>query len=210
MDAFALRLAADRERIRSLAQGSQGRIVIISEPTAAYPRCELELRYATAASPAYPSARREASRVSILFGERYPFLPPSASFLTPIHHPNVYPSGLVCLGTRWLASEGMDLFVQRLIRLMTFDPLLVNVHSAANPAALHWYLQARAQHPEAFPTERVTFDARDTGGNVRWHEQETQRVVIDCPRCRGKLRLPAGRRGVVRCPRCGAEFEATT
>lgn len=210
MDAFALRLGVDRERLRALARDSQGRIVVISEPTAADARCELELRYVTAASPAYPHVRRDASRVSIMFGERYPFLPPSASFLTPIHHPNVYPSGLVCLGTRWLASEGMDLFVQRLVRLMTFDPLLVNVHSAANAVALHWYLQTRAQHPEAFPTERVAFDMRVAGGQVHWHEEESERVVIDCPSCRGKLRLPAGRRGIVRCPRCGAEFQATT
>ncbi|MBI4754871.1 MAG: hypothetical protein HY778_05475 [Betaproteobacteria bacterium] len=159
MDAFALRLAADQQRLDALAAASGGRVMVLAAPAAHSPRLEVLLRYPTAAGPDYPVRRSEESRLAVSLGARYPFQPPVATFLTPVFHPNVFPSGVVCLGARWLPSEGMDLFLQRVIRLMTFDPLLVNIHSAAHPRALHWYLQARAAHPGAFPGERVDFGA---------------------------------------------------
>lgn len=213
MSAFALRLAADRERLRALAKDSCGQVVIRREPTATFAGCELELHYATAGSPAYPATRQPVSVLVIAFGDRYPFLPPSATFRTPIYHPNVYPSGLVCLGSRWLPSEGIDLFLQRVIRLMTFDPLLVNENSAAHPAALHWYRRARAAHPAAFPSEPPAFDAQarlGARGNVRWQAADDTRVRRDCPYCGSKLRLPGGRRGSVCCPSCRGEFSTET
>jgi ubiquitin-protein ligase len=209
-DPLALRLAADRERLAALAAASGGRIVVLAQPTPVRARFELALHYPTAPSAAYPRERQETTRLAIELPERYPFQPPVAVVSTPIHHPNVFASGLVCLGAKWLPSEGMDLFVQRLIRLFTFDPLLVNVHSVANAAALHWYLQAVRQHPDAFPSERVAFAAARQAGGVRWQEAAPERVRRDCPHCGAGLRLPAGRHGSVRCPRCGADFEAAT
>jgi len=105
--------------------------------------------------------------------------------------------------------------VQRLARLLTFDPLLVNVASAANRDAAAWYERARRQHPQAFPSDRPEFGttaARRAGARVRWQETPADdgRVDYRCPGCSRTLRLPSGRAGRVLCPGCGARFEART
>lgn len=210
----AVRLAADLDRLRALAAASHGRIILVTAPTPGSPRFVLDLAFVTAGSSAYPADRRTTSRLVIDLPARYPFLPPSATLTTPIFHPNVYPSGLVCLGTKWLPSEGMDLFLRRIVQLVTFDPLIVNTQSVANPAALHWYAQALRKSPRAFPTDRVelaTPDAREA--RIHWSESGAAapvRVIRQCPRCGTSLRLPAGRRGTVRCPKCARGFEADT
>jgi hypothetical protein len=211
--ASSVRLAADTDRLRALAAASGDRIGLVALPAAGSPRFVLDLRFVTAGSPSYPAERRPSSRLVIDLPARYPFMPPAATVTTPIFHPNVYPSGLVCLGTKWLASEGMDLFVRRIAQLITFDPLIVNVHSAANAAALHWYVQALRKHPHAFPSDRVDIAApEEPGAQIRWNEaaRDDARVVRSCPHCGTRLRLPAGRRGTVRCPKCARGFEADT
>ncbi|MCK7510184.1 MAG: hypothetical protein MZV70_43195 [Desulfobacterales bacterium] len=161
-----VRLQSDLERLRALAASSDGRIVLLSGPTAAAPYASLDLRYATAGSDRYPVERREQTRISISLPARYPFQPPMASVQTSVWHPNVFASGTICLGTKWSPTEGLDLFVQRLARLLTFDPLLVNTASAANREAAAWYERARRQHPQAFP---------DRSPGVRSHHGTTSR-----------------------------------
>jgi hypothetical protein len=210
-----IRLQADHERLHALAVASAGRIELLEGPTTAAPRAKVELRYAVARSERYPADVTRQTRLDISLPDRYPFQPPAAVVLTPVWHPNVFPSGTICLGTKWLASEGLDLFVQRIARLLTFDSLLVNTASAANRAASEWYERTRRQRPEAFPSDRPQFDAAMPGaahGRVGWRDAVTDdgRVAHPCPSCRRTLRLPAGRRGRVRCPGCGASFEAST
>jgi Ubiquitin-conjugating enzyme len=210
----SVRLAADTERLRALAAASGGRIAVVALPAPGSPRFVLDLGFATAGSSAYPAARRTTTRVHIDLPARYPFMPPAATIATPIFHPNVYPSGLVCLGTKWLPSEGMDLFVRRIAQLVTFDPLIVNAQSAANPAALHWYVQALRKFPQAFPTDRIDIETPDAqDARIRWNEATAAgaaRVIRKCPHCGAGLRLPVGRRGTVRCPKCARGFEADT
>lgn len=210
-----IRLQSDLERLQALATTSGGRIALHSGPTAASPYAIVELRYATAGSDRYPLERHEQTRVSIALPARYPFQPPLATVQTPIWHPNVFASGVICLGTRWSPTEGLDLFVQRLARLLTFDPLLVNTASAANREAAAWYERARRQHPQAFPSDRPEFEAtagRGARARVRWQETPANDGRVDrrCPGCARTLRLPSGRTGRVRCPGCGARFEART
>ena len=210
-----IRLQSDLERLQALAATSAGRIALHSGPTAASPFAIVELRYATAGSQRYPLERREQTRISIALPTRYPFQPPLATVQTPIWHPNVFASGTICLGTRWSPTEGLDLFVQRLARLLTFDPLLVNIASAANREAAAWYERARRQHPQAFPSDHPSFEAtpvRRAGGRVRWQEAPADdgRVPYRCPGCARTLRLPSGRAGHVRCPGCGTRFEVHT
>ena len=212
--ASPVRLEADVDRLRALADGSRGKIGIVALAAPGSPRFVLDLGFATAGSSRYPVDRRTHTRLVISLPARYPFMPPAASITTPIFHPNVYPSGLVCLGTKWLPSEGMDLFVRRLVQLITFDPLIVNIHSAANPAALGWYQQALRRAPDAFPTERVELSLGEAqGAGVRWQDAssaEDGRVMRPCPHCGASLRLPVARHGTVRCPRCAQAFEAAT
>ena len=207
-----VRLQADRERLEAMAAAQHGRIVLLSAPARTSPRASVELRYVTAGSDRYPVERRESTRLSISLPDRYPFQPPVATVSTPIWHPNVFTSGTICLGTRWLPTEGLDLFVQRLARLLTFDPLLVNTASPANREAAAWYERALRLHPQAFPSDRTSFEdprRSESAGRVRWrHDKPLPRVPRTCPGCSRTLRLPAGRSGRVRCPACGASFEA--
>jgi len=210
----SVRLAADVDRLRALAAASRGRVNLVAPPTPGSPRFVLELGFVTAGSSAYPSERRTTSRLVIDLPARYPFMPPSATITTAIFHPNVYPSGLVCLGAKWLPSEGMDLFVRRIVQLITFDPLIVNLHSVANASALHWYAQTLRKFPHAFPTDRVELETPNAhDAQIRCNESTPAgppRVIRQCPHCGASLRLPTGRRGTVRCPKCGRGFEADT
>ncbi len=214
MDAFLLRLTSDRDRLLQLRTRSGGRVELLQAPSAARPRAEIELGYRTADSRSYPSRDRSSSRLVIDFAARYPFVTPVARITTPILHPNVWESGVVCLGARWIASEGIDLFVQRIARLISFDALLVNEQSAANRNALVWYQQARRQHPEAFPSDHVQW--LDEAAVAPIATSRTATPVVDrneirvCPACTTKLRLPAGKVGIVACPKCKHEFETRT
>jgi hypothetical protein len=191
---------ADVERVRALAAASGGSIGIVTLPAPGRPRFVLDLFYATAGSPQYPQARQPSSRVAIELAVRHPFAPPVTTVLTPVFHPHVFASGVVCIGAKWIASEGMDLFVRRLARLLAFDPLLMNAQSIANGAAQAWYALALARHPQAFPTDAAALALAEP----------PTRVLRTCPRCAATLRLPTGRRGTVACPKCHYEFEAET
>jgi len=212
--ANSVRVSADIDRMRALAAAARGKVELMALPAPGAPRFVLELGYATAASARYPADRRTTTRLVIDLPARYPFMPPAATITTSIFHPNVFPSGLVCLGQKWIASEGMDLFVRRIAQLITFDPLIVNVHSVANPAALAWYQQALRRHPQGFPTDRVDLvlpgeiGARITEDHA--DKADADRVVRACPHCGAHLRLPAARSGTVRCPKCARGFEVTT
>jgi hypothetical protein len=115
------------------------------------------------------------------------------------------------MGAKWLPSEGMDLFVRRVLRLLAFDPLLVNLRSVANHAALAWYQRTLRQQPQAFPSDPQALRVGEQGaGSPTSTSAAAGRVVVHCPQCNTGLRLPAGRKGVVACPGCQREFEAQT
>lgn len=194
----AVRLAADVEALRALAVASRGAVQFESLPSERRPELRVVFHCVTAGNTRYPTERATSINVHVALPERYPFQPPVATVRSPIVHPNVYASGVICLGTRWLPAEGLDLFVQRLLRLLTFDPLLLNANAPANREAAAWYWRTRERHPDAFPTDRVVL------------EQAAERIVRACPACTRQLRLPRGRSGRVRCPGCGHEFEART
>jgi hypothetical protein len=196
MSAHQLRRAADIERLRVLEAASGGRLKLIEADERPGRPIHLEYRCRTAGGEAYPSRAVVGVTLRIDLPSRYPFERPVVVVESPIHHPNVFTSGVVCQGDRWLPSEGLDLLVQRMIRLVTFDPAHVNPGSPANGAAANWYMRQRAQTPDAFPTDRVTWGM--------------ERVVRACPACGQSLRLPAGRRGMVNCPACRRSVEIET
>lgn len=203
----ASRHEIDIEHVRALAAVSSGRIGIVALPMPGRPRFVLDLGYATAGSHAYPRERQASSRVTIDLAARHPFEPPVTTVLTPIFHPHVFPSGVVCIGARWLPGEGMDLFVQRVVRLLAFDPLLMNAGSIAHGAAQAWYALALHRHPGAFPTDPAAMALRTGSNEARTADPSPPRVIRHCPHCRVAMRLPAGRSGIVACPRCGRDFE---
>lgn len=156
MSAIEARRRADLAALERLARASRGELVLRGRPVAAQSRIELELRVPLAAGPGYPQQRRMVTPLVIDLPARYPFEPPVVRLPDgALPHPNVFESGVVCIGSRWRASEGLDLFVRRVARLLCFDPLLVNLQSLANPSAAGWYRAALRRHPEAFPTARI-------------------------------------------------------
>ena len=201
--AHQLRRQADVERLQALAAASGGRLKILEASPGGGAPIRVEVRCRTAVSADYPSRAAEQVRMRINLPARYPFERPTVTIETPIFHPNVFTSGVVCQGDRWIASEGLDLLVRRMIRLVTFDPAHVNPGSAANRTAASWYVAQRSRQPTLFPTDQVIFDEPD-------QPDPATRVVRHCPHCRQALRLPPGRQGTVACPACRREFEVTT
>ncbi|MET0507707.1 MAG: ubiquitin-conjugating enzyme E2 [Burkholderiaceae bacterium] len=209
MSANRLRRQADVERLRALAAASRGRLTLIeAAPTGGAP-IRFEVRCRTAVSNEYPARAAERVLMRVNLPARYPFERPTVTIESPIFHPNVFPSGVVCQGERWIASESLDLLVRRMIRLATFDPAHVNPASAANRSAASWYTAQIARTPSAFPTDQVVFDDARTEPTTP-SADAVRRVVRHCPHCAKALRLPAGRSGTVACPGCRGEFEITT
>ena len=214
--AAGTRRDVDIEHVRALAARSEGRIGIVALPVAGRPRFVLDLGYATVGSHRYPAERQPSSRIAIDLAPRHPLQPPVTTVLTPIFHPHVFSSGIVCIGSKWLPSEGMDLFVQRVARLLAFDPLLMNPYSIADGAANAWYQSALRRHPDAFPTDAAALalvvEASAPGDRAPRAATAApdKRVIRHCPHCRAGLRLPAGRSGAVRCPACGRDFQTNT
>lgn len=197
MSGLADRRRADLDRLRRLAEGSDGQLVVLDGSDAG--RLHLRVNRPTAGGPDYPQRALSSFDLAIDLPARYPFEPPTARLTgARLFHPNVFESGVVCVGSRWRPGEGLDLYVIRLVRLLLFDPMLVNLKSVAHSAAGHWYARARRQHPQAFPS--ATLDWRPV----------PERIVRRCPACSAALRLPVGRHGDVECPKCGHVFEART
>jgi LSD1 subclass zinc finger protein len=213
MTAFSERRTQDLQKLRELSVQTRGRITVTRVTGNPPSEIEIELRFRTAPSSQYPRAVQDVTRVAITLPSRYPFQEPSATIQTPILHPNVYSSGKVCLGTKWLPSQGLDLLVQRIVQIITFDPTILNEMSPANSAALTWYRETQRRSPGAFPTDTMTLAAAESPKKMSWSnvsDASLAKVVVECPTCRGKLSLPSGRKGQVRCPKCQAAFEVKT
>jgi len=175
----------------------------------------IEFALKTAGSAAYPREVQTTAWIEIVLPARYPFHEPSATFKTAIHHPNVYTSGRVCLGVKWLPSEGLELLVRRLAQIIVFDPIILNEKSPANPAALTWYQSATRQHPTALPTESfISTSAPSQRKTMSWSDvapaKQVTQALVRCPQCATQLSLPTGKSGTVRCPSCGKAFRAET
>jgi hypothetical protein len=105
-----------------------------------------------------------------------------------------------------MPTEGLDLLVVRVMRLLALDPAIVNLHSAANGLAAAWYRMALAQNPRAFPSVAIEAPRREKRPTVAWPGKTgpSDETAHRVHRVRVTLRVAAGKNGVVACPRCGA------
>lgn len=215
--AFGKRREEDVKKVEALAAMSGGKIEIASVVGDPISRIAVILNYKTASSSKYPTESVVSSRISIDLSSRYPFQEPVATFETKIFHPNVFSSGKICLGTKWIATEGLDLLIKRIIQIITFDPVILNEKSPANGEALAWYRRAIVASPNSFPTDLVSFSAPRSKPTISWNNTnaptrsvEIDKVLVKCSSCGKGLRVPANRTGSVRCPNCGNSFEVVT
>src|SRR5437016_12822050 len=92
---------------------------------------------------------RDQHEVHVRLGASYPRMMPELSWKTPIFHPNISGSGVVCLGgygTYWVPSVNLDELCHMLwdmIRYQNFD-----VNSPYNRQAANW---PKAQHDGRLP-----------------------------------------------------------
>lgn len=199
MSGLNKRRDADIDRLRLLEQNSRGQLQILQLPQGASNKIRFQLNLPSASNDKYPTQVLPAVRFQVELPARYPFEAPVARIGdTPVYHPNVFESGVICVGNKWNPSEGLDVYVTRLCKLLTFDGMLVNLNSIAHAAAGNWYGRARRAHPKSFPSAIIDW------------ESVQDKVVRACPHCAANLRLPTGRSGLVSCPKCNREFETTT
>ncbi len=157
-------------------------------------------------------AIRERHEIVVELGAAYPRLMPGLSWQTPVFHPNISSSGIVCLGgygTNWVPSLRLDELCNMLwdmIRYENFD-----VMSPYNREAALW---ARDQRDFKLPLDdralrnRVAGDA-DEVVLAQTVDYEKPPVVLDVGRCGSINRPPlfANTNGDVSSPRRSADSE---
>jgi hypothetical protein len=191
-----------------MCAASGGRLVLVSRDTVPPTEITIELACRTAGSNAYPVRAVDRTRARISLPARYPFQAPVVHLAPVTFHPNVYSSGLVCLGFKWLPTEGLDLLVKRIAQIITFDPAVINTGSPANASAASWYMRALAQSPRSFPTDSLDFlSPTPARPKPQWRDigpgsQQPARKTIQCQKCPQQLRVPDIPGTEVRCPRC--------
>jgi ubiquitin-protein ligase len=162
------RVLQDLRKIDELSNSLRGRIRTVSSSGSPVNQIFLEINYPTAPSKDYPQKIQHKTSVKIELLARYPFQEPVATITTPIFHPNVYSSGKICFGTKWLPTQGLDLLVRRIIQIITFDETILNEISPANSKALTWYKQAVLINSNAFPTEKFVLQ-QQTRQRITWN-----------------------------------------
>jgi ubiquitin-protein ligase len=215
MSALDDRRREDLKKLRELVATSAGKLAIVETHGDPMHSVTLELRYDTAVSEKYPATKGDCIRATIALAARYPMQEPTINLSPVVYHPNVFTSGRVCLGTKWLPTQGLDLLVRRLVQIITFDPAVLGEGSPANRAALDWYRGAQRRHPKSFPTERAEFTKASPPPprKMTWTNlgaTEPSKIIVYCTKCSQQIRVPGGRSGRVKCPNCGTSFEART
>jgi hypothetical protein len=75
--------------------------------------------------------------VKVQCSAAYPAHAPFVTMLSPLVHPHVWDTGVLCQGT-WNPSEKLDNLLQRIGSILTFDPAAINLRSVANNEAAEW------------------------------------------------------------------------
>lgn len=171
MNALETRRKEDLAKVKGLCDQSGGRIRLISADSDAPSTIKLKLNYRTAANVGYPEQNLISVEMKIQIPAGYPFRSPPVATLSPVvFHPNVYASGQVCLGSKWVVSEFLDLLVKRVIRIITYQEDVLNEASPANGAAVSWYRERKRRFPQAFPTDTAdTVACVQKSSGMRWN-----------------------------------------
>lgn len=154
MNALETRRREDLAKVKDLCDRSGGRLRLISADGDAPTAIKLKLNYRTAGGTDYPEQDLTSVEMKIQIPAGYPFRSPPVATLSPVvYHPNVYAGGQVCLGSKWVVSEFLDLLVKRVVRIITYQEDVLNEASPANSAAVSWYRERKRRFPKAFPTD---------------------------------------------------------
>lgn len=171
MNALETRRREDLAKVKDLCDRSGGRIRLISADGDAPTTIKLNLNYRTAGGSSFPEQELTSVEMKIQIPAGYPFRSPPVATLTPVvYHPNVYASGQVCLGSKWVVSEFLDLLVKRVVRIITFQEDVLNEASPANGTAVSWYRERKRRFPKAFPTDTAdTVASAPKSSGLQWN-----------------------------------------
>jgi ubiquitin-protein ligase len=112
MSAFNARRDEDLAKLKELEKRTGGRIRVTKVSGNPVSHIGLKFIVRTAADDKFPAKALTEVDAAIQLGARYPFEEPSVSLGTKVFNPNVYTSGRVCLGSKWLATEFLDLLAR--------------------------------------------------------------------------------------------------
>ena len=128
-DPYDLRRQEDIFKIRALVSEFQGVLSVtrtVGNPVALV---ELQIKLETARNNYFPLEKQFDNVVQFELPTRYPFDPPVVKVTTPIWNPNIFPSGLICLGQKWIPTHNLALLVQRVMQILALDPTIINLAS---------------------------------------------------------------------------------
>jgi len=154
-DAHAKRRQEDVAKLRDLQ--SEFRDVVSVTRTVGNPvsLVDMEIKIETARSTRFPDEKQFVNAVQIELPARYPFQQPNVTVTTPIWNPNIFTSGVICLGQKWIPTHNLALLVQRVMQILALDPTIINLASPANADAGKWYSEASRRSPSLFPTVKL-------------------------------------------------------
>src|SRR5688572_20739522 len=104
MTAGAERRWQDLTKLRTQCAASNGRLRLVEWSGEPPSFLVLELDCRTAADAGFPDRTLDRVRVTMSLPARYPFQEPLVELRPAVFHPNVYGSGRVCLGYKWLPT----------------------------------------------------------------------------------------------------------
>ena len=111
---------------------------------------------------------RTNHRVQIVLSNNYPNEKPTAKFLTPIFHPNVYENLNICLGNYWTNAETVPELVLRIGKIIQYSKDILNLGSPANSSAKSWAQRNMNRFPvdtQTFKSQIVWDDISSTGSS---------------------------------------------
>lgn len=161
------RLANDFQDVSNLVATSQGRTVIDSTEGNP-PYCYVIKYYGKgieSLKDGKPKFRNE-HRVKIELGSEYPSSMPTAEFLTPIFHPNIWQDGKVCFGYYWSISQPLTEVVTRVEKLIQYSRDIMNLDSPANIEAKKWL----EDQPKNFSLNWEFKTKSDFSGDIFWND----------------------------------------
>jgi ubiquitin-protein ligase len=167
-DAHANRRKADLDKLQELQTEFRGVVSITSTAGNPVTLVELEIKLNTARNARFPDEAQVSSAVQIQLPSRYPFEPPKVTVTSPIWNPNIFPSGLICLGQQWIPTHNLALLVQRVMLILALDPEIINLASPANAEAGKWYASARRRDSSLFPTARLDSLRAPARRTIQW------------------------------------------
>jgi ubiquitin-protein ligase len=208
MNAHDQRRMQDIQKLEKMEQDLKGRVKVARVNGTPPSEVELHFNLKVASSERYPQEVGTVTKCVISLPARYPFVEPSVTVTTPIIHPNIYTSGKICLGQKWMPSFGLDLLAKRIIQIITYDPNVIDLNPPANSSAASWYKKALAQNRSAFPTDRMDFNSTEKLGGISWKPMasEPAKSIVKCPQCASALSVPSGKTLDVKCPKCSTGF----